>query len=131
MAKEEFKKWYNHNKLFRHRSYTNETTLSKYVWTIKDSYNEMPVLKWSFVNSAPGYSNISKRCLVCFHEIFEIVNYTNQAELLNKLSLLISKCCHANKYLLPYYNNNYCRVISCKVFSTKKDHLYHNWKHET
>ena len=77
-AEGEFKKqYYNHNKLFRHGSYANETTLSKYVWKIKDKYNEMPSLKLSVLKSLPGYSNISKRCLLCLHGKFEIVNYPN------------------------------------------------------
>ena len=106
-AEGEFKKrYYNHDKSFRHRSYANETTLSKYVWEIKDKCNEMPSLKWSAVKSVPGCSNISKRCLLCLHEKFEIVNYPNQEELLNKSSELISKCRHANKYLLANYKSN-------------------------
>ena len=106
-AEGEFKKrHYNHNKSFRHRSYANKTTLSKYVWEIKEKYNEMSSLKWSVVKSVPGYSNISKRCLLCLHEKFEIVNYPNQKELLNKRSELISKCRHANKYLLANYKSN-------------------------
>ena len=89
-AEGEFKKrYYNHNKSFRHRSYANKTTLSKYVWEIKDKCNEMPSLKWSVVKSVPGYSNNSKRCLLCLHKKFEIVNYPNQKELLNKRSELI------------------------------------------
>ena len=47
-AEGEFKKWYhNDHKSFRHRIYASETTLSKYVWEIKDKYNEMPSLKSS------------------------------------------------------------------------------------
>ena len=54
-----FKIRYNsHKKSFRHRKYGNDTTLSKYVWEMKDKYNEMPSLKWSIVKSIPGYSNI-------------------------------------------------------------------------
>ena len=97
------KRYYNHNKSFRHRSYANKITLSKYVWEIKDKCNEMHSLKWYVV---PGYSNISNRCLLCLHEKFEIVNYPNQKELLNKRSELISKCRHANKYLLANYKSN-------------------------
>ena len=33
--------YHNNNKSFGNRSYDNETTLSKYVWEIKDNYNEM------------------------------------------------------------------------------------------
>ena len=106
-AKGEFKqRYHNHNKSFRHRSYANKTTLSKYIWEIKDKYNEMPSIKWAVVKSVPGYSNISKRYFLCLHEKFEIVNYPNQKELLNKRSELISKCHHANKYLLANCKSN-------------------------
>ena len=45
-AEGEFKKrYYNHNKSFRNRSYANETTLSKYVCEIKYKYHEMSSLK--------------------------------------------------------------------------------------
>ena len=44
----DFKKRYNnHIKSFRHKRYSKETTLSKYIWEIKKEYNEMPTLKWS------------------------------------------------------------------------------------
>ena len=106
-AEREFKKrYYDHNKSFRHPSYANETTRSKYVWKIKDKYNEMPSLNWSVVKSVTGYSNILKRYLLCLHGKFEIVNYPNQEELLNKRSELISKCRHSNKYLLENYKSN-------------------------
>ena len=62
------KRYYNHNKSFRHCSYANETALSKHVW--EDKYNEMP-------SSVPGYSNISIRCLLRLYEKFEILNYPN------------------------------------------------------
>ena len=73
---------------------------------MKDKYNEMSSLKWSIVKSISGYSNISKRCLLCLHEKYEIINYPNQEDLLNKRSELISKCCHSNKYLLSNYKSN-------------------------
>lgn len=43
-------------------------------------------LKWSIVKSAPGYSSITKKCSLCLHEKFEIANYPNQEELINKWS---------------------------------------------
>ena len=79
MAEEEFeKRSYNHDKSFKQRSYANETTLFKYVWESKDKYNEMSSLKWSAVKSFPRPLNISKKCLLCLHQKFEIVNYSNQ-----------------------------------------------------
>ena len=60
----------------------------------------MSTLKWSLVKSVPSYSNIYKKCLLCLNEKLEIVNFKDQDHLLNKCSELISKCRHANKYLL-------------------------------
>ena len=45
-AEGDFKKRYNnHTKSFRHKRYSKETILSKYIWKIKKKYNEMPTLK--------------------------------------------------------------------------------------
>ena len=85
----------NHTNSFRHKRYSKDTALSKYIWETKKEYNEMPTLKWSIVKYVPSYSNISKKCLLCLHEKLEIVD---QDHLLNKRSELISKCRHANKY---------------------------------
>ena len=61
----EFKKRYNnHIKSFRHKRYSKETTLSKYIWEIKKKYNEMATLKWSIVKSVLPYSNIYKKMFI-------------------------------------------------------------------
>ena len=65
------------------------------------------VLKRSAVKSVSGYSNISKGCLLCVHEKFEIANYPNQEELLNKQSELISKCHRTNQHLLAVCESNF------------------------
>ena len=90
----------------KHKLYSKETTLSNYIWEIKKEYNEMPTLIWSIVKSVPSYSNISKKCLSYLHEKLEIINFEDQDHLLNKRSELISKCRHANKYLLRNYKAN-------------------------
>ena len=71
----------------------------------KDKYAEEPTLKWSIVKRVPSYSNITKRCRLCLQEKFEIIKYPRPDELLNKRSELISKCRHANKYLLCNYKS--------------------------
>ena len=77
-AEENFKKrYYNHKTSFKNREKTNDTTLSKHVWEVKDKYKETPSLKWSIVKSVPGYSNITKKCLPCPYEKLEIINYPN------------------------------------------------------
>ena len=105
-AEGDFKtRYYNHKKSFKNRGYINETTLAKYIWEMKENYNVTPTLKWSIVKTVPSYSNITKKCMLCLHEKFEILNYPNQAELLNKRSDLVSKCRHGNMFLLRNYKD--------------------------
>ena len=93
---------YKHTSSFRNKKYENSTALSKYVWKHKPE-NE-PTLNWSIIRSAPAYSNISKRCLLCLSEKLEIITHPNQEDLLNTRSELISKCRHQNKFLLKNYD---------------------------
>ena len=105
----EFKKRLcNHKKSFKNRGYASDTSLSKYIRGMKDKHNEAPTLKWSIIKSVPAYSNsnISKKCALCLQKKFEIINYENQSELLNKRSEMFSKCRHANKFLLANYKAN-------------------------
>ena len=107
-AEGDFKKrFYNHRKSFNNEGSANDTTLSKYIWELKETSNSSPTLVWSIAKKVPPYSNISKRCLLCLHEKLEIINYPRPEELLNKRSELISKCRHANKFLLPNYKTKH------------------------
>ena len=49
---------------------------------------------------------LQKSVFYLFHEKLEIVNHPHHKELLNKRSELVSKCQHANKYLLNNYKAN-------------------------
>ena len=85
---------------FKNLKYANETSLSKYICEMKDKHNTIPNLIWCTVKSVPGYSNISKRCMLYLHEKYEILNYLDQEELLNNRSELVSKCRHVNRFLI-------------------------------
>ena len=93
-------RFYNHKKSTKSKSYRNDTTLSSYLWDLREKHNVFPTLTWSVVKSVPGYSNISKRCLLCLTEKVLIATYENPEELLNKRSELMAKCRHNNKFLL-------------------------------
>ena len=97
------KRFYNNRKSVNNEGSANDTTLSKYIWELKETSNSSPTLVWSIAKKVPPYSNISKKCLLCLHEKLEIINYPRPEELLNKRSELISKCRHANKFLLHNY----------------------------
>ena len=103
-AEGDFKKQFsNYRKLFNNESRANDTTLSKYIWKLKETSNSSPTLAQFIAKKVPPYANISKRCLLCLPKKLEIINYPRPEELLNKKSQLISRCRHANKFLLPNY----------------------------
>ena len=100
------KRYYNHISSFKNEIRMNKDTLAKYVWEQKQRHNITPTLKWYIVKSVPSYSNITKSCMLCLHEKFEILMYPDQDEPLNKRSEIVSKCRHINKYLLSNYKAN-------------------------
>ena len=52
---------------------------------MKDKHITNPNLNWYIVKSVPGYLNISKRSILCFHEKCEtLLNYPDQKELFKK-----------------------------------------------
>ena len=105
-AEGDFKqRYYKHKKSFRNQKYANDTSLSKYIWEMKDKHNTTPTLMWCIVKSVPGYSNISKRCMLCLHEKYEILNYPDQEELLNKRSEIVSKCQHVKDTLMQNWKS--------------------------
>ena len=87
-AEGDFKKrYYNHRKSFKNRLYECDTTLSKYIWEIRDKYAEEPTLKWSIVKRVPSYSNIMKRCMLYFQESLKLSSTPDQMNYLtNDLS---------------------------------------------
>jgi hypothetical protein len=99
------KRFANHKQSFKNRKYSKDTMLSKYIWELKDEKIDDYILNWSILKTAPAYNNISKRCILCLQEKFEIIKHPNQNCLLNKKSELISKCRHENKFLLKNYKN--------------------------
>ena len=101
------KQFYGNRKLFNNKGSANDTTLSKYIWELKETSNSSPALIWSIAKKVPSYSNISKKCLLCRHEKLEIINYPRPEELFNKRSDLISRCWHANKFLLHIHKTKH------------------------
>ena len=46
----------NHIPSFTHKKYTKSTTLSTYVWDLKENHHLTPSLSWSLMKSVPAYS---------------------------------------------------------------------------
>ena len=88
----------------QHRSDMNlrekcqKTTLSKYVWKLKDEGTPYRI-QWSIVRQAQPYSPMSKRCNLCLYEKLYIIRSHKQSTL-NSRNELVSKCRHRKKHLL-------------------------------
>ena len=106
LAEREWNRLYNYMLSFKHKRYSNRTTLSSYIWHLKSVSSETPNLKWFVLRCVPPYSDISNKCLLCLYEKLEIVTYQNQKELLNKRPELLCKYRHVSKFLLKNYNGN-------------------------
>ena len=107
-AEGDFKKrFYNHRKSFNNETSANDTTLSKYIWELKETSNLSPTLVWSIAKKVPPYSNISKKCLLCLNKKLEIINYPRPDELLNKRSKIMSK--------VGMLINFYCAIIKQSI----------------
>ena len=78
--------FYNHEKSCNNSTSYNDTKLSKYVWKTKEKYSEIPILQWYIVRAVPSYLNLTKRCLLFFHQKLEILYYHNTDKQLNKRS---------------------------------------------
>ena len=108
LAESEFKKqrYYNHTQSFRNENYSNSTTLSSYVWKIKEMKKITSTLVWEIIRITALYTNLTKRCSLFLHERLAIFMYPNQSELLNKRKKLVSMYWRENKFLFQMFNSN-------------------------
>lgn len=106
LTEKSFKTRFNgHKQSLSNKKYKNSTSLSSYVWDLKEKSNVTPTLKWSTIKQVQSYTNNSRNCPLCLQEKFEILFYKDKSELLNKRSELIAKCRHTNKFLLANYKS--------------------------
>ena len=94
-----FKNWYrNHTASFRDKNKRNATELSKYIWSLKDSFIPFS-LSWKIIAHANSYSNTTKRCNLCLTEKFFIICKPNLCSL-NKRNELATTCRLAKKFFI-------------------------------
>ena len=93
------KRYRVHQHTFNTRGTPNDTSLSKYIWELKDKGIAYDI-KWSILKRAPGYRKNSKTCGLCLMEKLLICEFPDKANLLNDKSELVSKCRHSNRHLL-------------------------------
>lgn len=74
-------------------------------WIGSDNYSSS-YLSVGAYGAKKTFSNITRRCLRCLHEKIAINFHTQQKELLNKRSEIISKCRYENKYIISQFIPN-------------------------
>ncbi len=94
-----FKTRYNsHRSSFNNIRQRHATTLSQYIWDLKDK-NIPYSLKWKILTRSRPYSNTSKKCNLCLTEKYYIIFKHHMASL-NTKNELASSCRHSKKHLL-------------------------------
>ena len=95
----EFKMRYaNHKQSFATESKRDATSLSQYIWNLKEKdipYN----ISWSVLSKCKPYVCGSRTCNLCITEKFEILQCDPKITL-NKRSEIVGKCRHRAKYKL-------------------------------
>ena len=96
-----FKQRYTQHKSdIRNEKGKNKTTLSKYMWDMKEKGKHAEI-EWSILKKCKKYGSGSRRCDVCLSEKLEILKAVKKGEkMLNKRSELMYKCPHRRKFLL-------------------------------
>ena len=88
----------NHRTSLNNPKYKGSTTLSKYVWKLKEE-KKAYTIKWRIIDRAPAFNPITKRCNLCNKEKFYIIYRQNLASL-NKRNELYRVCFHRRTELL-------------------------------
>ena len=61
-------RYYNHKTSFSHEKYRHSTTLSSYVWELKDSKGLDPIMKWEVIKKCRKYRAGDRICWLCMEE---------------------------------------------------------------
>ena len=98
LTENEFKKRCSvHKTSFRNIKY-NHTTLSSYIWKLKDKESPRYV-NWSIKARGHAFSSGGRACYLCLSEKLAIL-MADQNSMLNKRDELLETCRHQRKHLL-------------------------------
>ena len=88
----------NHKKSFKHEAYAHETTLSSYIWKLKEKEIDFTI-KWKLMARAKPFSPITNVCNLCTKEKHFIIFHPELATL-NHRNEIKSNCRHKEAMLL-------------------------------
>ena len=88
----------NHKKSFKHEKYAHETTLSSYIWKLKDRNLDFDI-KWKLMARATPFSPITNVCNLCTREKYFIL-FRPETATINSRNEINSHCRHKQSMLL-------------------------------
>ena len=91
----------NHACDFRLKSREHSTTMSSYVWKLKER-GETPNVNYRILKKAMPYNPTARRCALCIAEKVEIAK-GDDTVMLNKKSEISGKCRHRKIFLLAAF----------------------------
>ena len=99
LTSQTFEQLFNsHQQSFGDKNYQSSTALSKHIWSLKEKDSSFDK-KWEVQKKATEYQNTTGRCNLCVAEKLAIIRADKKTSL-NKISELVSKCRHKNRYYL-------------------------------
>ena len=94
-------RWYKHNSDMRNEKDRHNTSLSSHIWGLKDRNIDF-TLKWDFIERAPSFNPITKKCCLCLKEKYHIL-YNSESSSLNKRQKIFNTCRHRKQRLLENF----------------------------
>ena len=99
MTSTEFKDRYrNHTKSFNNLRYSNETTLSLHIWSLKNMNIDFDI-QWKVIDRAKPFSPVTGVCNLCTLEKYYII-FKPEGATLNKNEEIYKPCIHRRPLLL-------------------------------
>ena len=91
-------RYYGHAQSFRLKEKEHATTLSSYIWKLKEKGVEYNT-KWSIIEKGKAFNPITRKCGLCLKEKYNII-FQPEGATLNSRSELFSTCRHRLSQLL-------------------------------
>ena len=94
-------RWRNHNTTINNRDSQQKTTLSTYIWDLKDQ-GLQPTTTFTLMRNAAKYTIERDSCNLCIQEKLTILEESKRLgrTLLNSRNEVFSSCMHKRKHLL-------------------------------
>ena len=92
------KRFSNHKSSFKNLDYSQSTTLSSYVWQLKNE-GKNPSVSFSILQKSKSFTPEILKCYLCTAEKMRIL-FADPSKTINKRSEIMSTCRHKRKFLL-------------------------------